>query len=361
MQLSKYLSPLLLLLSIPLLAQPLQAQEDFASVDSFARTIKYHKDIYRLTKELTNPYAEDLLKTRSIFIWITDNISYDYRLYNSERGIKQPICRTGRNCDEVYLNWEKKYLNKILQKKKGICDGYARLFKKMCDIAGIKSEIIIGYTKTKPYQIGITGPVNHAWNAVWIDSAYHLLDATWAAGYCVEDENTEKLTSFKKAYNDYYWLTPFADFSRNHFPKEGKWVLEPNYTKERFAANPYYSSAVLTKIQLKFPTSGIIQAKKGDTLRFQFDYADDFNVLQVNSNIYHNPSIWKEEKQSKRRKILTVDTLALKKQQYIPFKQTGSHYEFDYIVSDNSLYYLDILFDFRKVLRFKVKVYNSSL
>lgn len=361
MQLSKCFTPLSHFLFILLLNQPLKAQEKFWGVDSFARTIKYQKNIYRLTKELTNPYANDLLKARSIFIWITENISYDYQFYNSGKGIRLPTCKAGQNCNEVYLNWEKKYLNKILRKEKGICDGYARLFKKMCDIAGIRSEIIIGYTKTKPYQVGLTGPVNHAWNAVWIDSTYHLLDATWAAGYCMEDESSGKLLSFHRAYNDYYWFTPFHDFARNHYPKEGKWVPEPNYTKERFASNPYYASAIINKIQLKSPTTGIIQARKGDTLRFRFDYTDDFKVLQVNSNVFHNPPIWKEEKISKRRKTITIDTLALKKQQYIPYKQTGNRYEFDYIVSDYSLYYLEVLFDFRKVLRFKVKVERESL
>ena len=55
------------------------------------------------------------------------------------------------------------------------------------------------------------------------------------------------------------------------------------------------------------------------------------------------------------------DSLAVKKQIYIPFKQHGDMYEFEYVVRDNSLYYLDILFNYRKAPRYKVKVIETKL
>ncbi|SFD57178.1 hypothetical protein SAMN05518672_102458 [Chitinophaga sp. CF118] len=36
----------------------------------------------------------------------------------------------------------------------------------------------------------------------------------------------------------------------------------------------------------------------------------------------------------------------------------GHRYEFEYIVTDNSLYYLDILFNYQRTLRFKMKIDN---
>jgi transglutaminase/protease-like cytokinesis protein 3 len=45
--------------------------------------------------------------------------------------------------------WETKYIDKVLKKKKAVCQGYSMLFKKMCDIAGLKSEIVTGLCKNR--------------------------------------------------------------------------------------------------------------------------------------------------------------------------------------------------------------------
>jgi hypothetical protein len=333
-----------------------QNEKIFWKVDSAARSVKYNGDIYQLTNELTNPYTEPILKVRSIFIWIADNVRYDYKFYNKGAERKPPKCKPGMDCNQLLIDWENAGIKKVLQKKKGVCDGYSKLFKKMCDIAGIPCEIITGYTKQRPYQVGITGPVNHAWNAVRIDTTWYFLDPTWAAGFCWEHESTSKLLGFQKNYNDYYWFTSFHDLARNHYPKDSKWVLEDNYTKEKFSNNPYYRPDILKKINLISPSSGIINAKKGDTIHFQFHYKDDIDLLQINSNIFRNPSIYTEKEITKRKKLVTIDSLLLKKQRYVPFKKNGDHYEFDYVVPDDSLYYLEILFEREMVMRFKVKI-----
>jgi len=338
------------------LSQTIKENTAYTKVDSFSRTVRYKTDIYRLTKELTDPYTDQRLKTRSIFIWVTDNIKYDFKFFNKGAEIKSRKCTTEENCEQVRLEWEKTYINKIIKKKKTVCDGYARLFKKMCDIAGIRCEMVAGYTRSKPYQIGNPGFVNHAWNVVWVDSAWHFVDPTWAAGGCEEDEETGKLLFFTKNYNDYYWFTSFEDLSRNHYPQEEKWVLEPAYTKERYAANPYYAPWIITDLKLLSPATGILKAVTGDTLHFKFTYPRSLNALQINSNVFRNPSIWEEEKRPWHRKTRKLDTIAVKRQQYIPFKNNGDTYEFDYIVADASLYFLDILFDRRTVMRFNVEI-----
>lgn len=346
--------PIIFFLSLFSFAQQPVRKVDFSQVDSLAKTIPFKDDVYNLTKALTSPYTDQLLQTRAIFIWITDNIGYDYEFVNKDKEIKFPECKPGEDCKVVREEWEKAYIKKILKSKEAICDGYVRVFKKMCDIAGIKCEIIGGYTKTKPYQIGMTGSVHHAWNAVYIDSAYHLLDATWAAGGCGEDEETGKLLPFHKRFNNYYWFTPFNDFTRNHYPKDAKWVLEANYTKEKFANNPWYVNDILPKLKLTSPASGVLHVKKGDTIHFRFEHDGDIGHIQINNNVFRNPVTWHVEEVN-HRKVVVRDTAAVRRQQYIPFKQEGSKYEFDYVLPDNSVYYLDILFDYRRVMRFNVK------
>jgi hypothetical protein len=353
---NKYLLIFFVLL-LPTIVFPQRTAASFSSVDSLAATVKYKNDLYTLTQELTGPYSEQLLKARAIFKWITENIRYDYKFYNKyyykSREPKTYKCKDGENCEAKRISWEIKYIDKILRKRKAVCQGYSMLFKKIGDLAGLKSEIIPGYIRTEYYQVGSVGRLDHAWNAVWIDSAYYLLDATWAAGTCGEDDNG-KLLYFTKGFNDYYWLTPAADFARNHYPQNSKWVLLPNYTKDNFAANPYYLPGEESNIKLITPGSGIIAAKKGDTIRFKIDYARNFKDLQINSNLFRNPDIWVWDDISKRKKVRRLDTLAVKKQQYINYNKKGSTYEFEYVVADNSLYYLEILFDRQRVMRFKI-------
>ncbi|MGN6419453.1 MAG: transglutaminase domain-containing protein, partial [Pseudobacter sp.] len=337
-------------------AQTAASKQDFAQVDSLARTIKYKSDLHKLTKDLCSPYSEDILKVRAIFIWITDNIQYDYKFVNEEKEIKVPDCSSGAHCQMLWQEWERKYLAKILKKKSAICDGYTRLLRKMCSLEGIKAEIIGGYSKTKPYQVGMTGTQNHAWNAVWIDSSWHFIDPTWAAGGCPEDEDSGKLLKFRKSFSNYYWFTPFPDFTRNHYPREPKWVLETGYTKEKYADYPYYASHVIEKIKLHTPASGVIKAKAGDTIHFSFDYQDKIRMIQVNSNISRNPTVYNYEKVSRKKKKWVLDTLAMKRQVYIPFIKKGDRFEFSYVVTSKELYYLDILFDYQRAMRFKVTI-----
>jgi hypothetical protein len=345
-----------LLFSMRCHSQTMCAEDPYRFVDSASRTIHYKTDIYRLTRELTAPYSKEILKVRAIFIWITQNIRYDYNFINKGREINIPDCESEANCAEVRLEWEQKYLGRIIKRKRAICDGYARLFRKMCELAGIRCEIIAGYSRNKPYQVGNPGFVNHAWNAVWLDSAYHFVDVTWAAGSCKEDEETGKLLSFKRALDDYYWFTPFHELTRNHYPQEQKWVFEPGYTKEKFESNPYYSADIISEMKLISPASGIIKARKGDTIHFKFSFKDDITHLQINSNVNRNPSIYTYEKKPWHRKRAIIDTVALRKQQYLPFIEKSDVYEFDYVVTDASLYYLDILFDYERVMRFNVEV-----
>ncbi len=347
---------------LPFFAFSQQTKLEYLPVDSFATTVKYKKNLTVLTQTLTSPYEEQELKARAIFRWLTGNIRYDYKYYNKYfykgREPKTYKCKDYQDCEAARIVWETKYLDKILRNNKAVCQGYAMLFKKMCDIAGLKSEMIIGYARTEHFQVGTAGKLDHAWNAVWIDSAWHLLDGTWAAGGCGKDEDG-KLLSFRKNFNDYYWLTSPADFAKNHFPQNTNWVLLPNYTKDSFAANPYYQPGEIQNISLISPASGIIAAKKGDTIRFKVNYTGAFNDLQINSNLYRNPDVWTYDYISKRKRVRRLDTLALKKQKYVDYRRTGSIYEFEYIITDNSLYYLDILFDRQRVMRFKVVTSNQ--
>lgn len=328
---------------------------DFTEVDVFARSIQYDDDLYVLTKTLVSQYSQDIYKVRAIFIWLTENMKYDYKFFNSGKEIEGPSCEDVLDCSLITKEWENKYLKRILKKKKAVCDGYSRVFKRMCDIAGVESEMVSGYARTESWQIGSSFNVNHAWNAVRLDSAWYFLDATWAAGYCIKDPDTDLLVDYVKNYYNYYWLTPPEKLNRNHYPQNGKWAFENNFTREKFVKNPYYVGYILDKINLITPKTGFIETCYGDTIHFKFTYEGDIDKLQINSSDYRNPPLYTLEGTKRKRKIV-LDTIALKKQRYITPSRKGNLYEFDYPVTNESLYYIDLLFDYRKVMKFRVRV-----
>ncbi len=330
---------------------------DFSAVDKHARSIRYQNDLNKLTQDLVSPYTEQVFKVRAIFIWITENIAYDYKYYNEGNSNTGFRCSGKKDdCDKARIEWENAIIDRVLDKEKAVCSGYSRLFKRMCELAGIKSEVVPGYTKKSPYQIGVPLNVTHAWNAVYLDDQYYFLDATWAAGNCVANEDGDKLVEFKKDYHDYYWLTPTAKFMRNHYPENDKWVTQKNYTKELFFNGPYYAPQILDKIELISPTTGMLNAKIGDMVHFEFTYNGKISYLQVNSNVFKNPTLPVARNSANEIVIRTNDSFLIKKAKFIPFKQVGNTYSFDYIVTDQTLYYLEVLFDFRMVMKFKIKV-----
>lgn len=58
--------------------------------------------------------------------------------------------------------------------KKCVCEGYARAFKYLADMAGINNILMQG---TAINSEGHTE--NHAWNAVYLKGAWYLIDTTW--------------------------------------------------------------------------------------------------------------------------------------------------------------------------------------
>ena len=338
-------------------AQQSLSSLDFSDADSFVLSVKFENDYTKLAHALTDRFPEDIYKVRAIFKWITNNIAFDYRFVNSGKELNMPDCADQYDCAETMHSWENNYIKKILRTRRATADGYSKLFQKLCEIVHIQSEVLTGYLRSRPYQVGNKISVNHSWNAVLIDTTWCFVDATLAAGYCIENEETDKIVRFVKDFQNYYWLTPFERLARNHYPKNGYWGEQYHITLQRFFNKPhFYSIDMLQNIYDECPDSGVISIKKDDTIHFSFTYKKDIRFIQVNSNNYRNPSLWTTVAVSKRKTKLVRDDWAEKKQIYLPFSKSGQHYSFDYVVKDMSLYYVEIAFDYTRAMRYKINV-----
>lgn len=323
---------------------------EFNEIDNYAKSVKYKGDISKIVFELTKDCSTEIQKARAIYIWIIDNISYDYKTFNKGKKIKKFKCKTAQECEFKKAEWKEKYINKVLKKKKGVCSGYSELYKKMCNLAGIRCDVIEGYIKTEPFQIGRMGILDHAWNVLIIDNNYYYLDLTWSSGYCTKNRKN-KLNKFVKQSDEYYWLTPIDKLSRTHFPKDTLQLVNSRYNKNLFKKNPYIQNSILPEIDILSPNSGIINAKIGDTIHFKFNFKNSIDKLQINTNVVKNPKVWKVID-----KMEVIDEKAIKKQKYIEYKKEDNVYSFNYIIDSKSVRFIEVLFDYRLKLKYLIKV-----
>ncbi|XP_032997774.1 kyphoscoliosis peptidase-like [Lacerta agilis] len=157
---------------------------EFKELDAYAQKVNVKDTVENLVSVLLQKAHSDLEKVRAIWVWICHHIEYDAEgCHNRELSLKPAD---------------------VLRSGKTICAGYALLFAKMCSIAGIQCEYLVGRSKRMK---------KHAWNAVHLDGKWHLLDCTW--GRCRDLGRC----------NDFYFLTHPALFVEDHFPDDPKWLL----------------------------------------------------------------------------------------------------------------------------------------
>jgi transglutaminase superfamily protein len=336
---------------------------DFKKTDSIAISVKlHHENYFVLARDLTAPFNNDTDKVRSIFRWIADNIAYDYKTFNKQEGDPVFECKNNNNCGSEEIAYNTQLIHQILKKKKAVSNGYALLFKTLCTIAGIKSDVVTGYVKTEAYQIGTSLPADHAWNIVKIDSEWYCLDVTWAAGHDSTDEESDDVVGWTKHFTPFFFCTPYEKFIRDHFQEyadELKFMDSKNTKQDFFNFPFFYSVEALNNIEQLKPFTGMLNAKLGDTLVFSIKYKKPFNHFQLNSNIQQSPSIYTQTGKGKN-KIVTIDPYLMTRQVYYPFERKGDLIIIKYIITSSSIYYIDLLFDFKPAVRYRLSVPWSS-
>ena len=160
-----------------------------------------------------------------IYVWITDNIEYNmYGLMSGNLGQNDPdsVLRTGLS----------------------VCEGFASLYERLCQVVGIECRKISGYSKAFGYSTG--GKLNkeyHAWNVIKIDNKWYYVESTWGAGYA--DSVTKKNV---KRFEPYWFLTPPDVFLYKHY-SESCQLQSKRITLEEFEKMPNF--------ELKFHLNGI--------------------------------------------------------------------------------------------------------
>ena len=114
-------------------------------------------------------------KAAAIYDWIAKNVRYDYDNLD----------------DGDYMLKYTAYAAAI--DKKAVCQGYANLFYRLANSAGIDCRIITGRGNSG------SGWIDHAWNIVQMDDGkYYCVDVTWDEGRSSHSYFLKGLTEFSK-------------------------------------------------------------------------------------------------------------------------------------------------------------------
>jgi transglutaminase/protease-like cytokinesis protein 3 len=292
-----------------------------------------------LSRQITENSKTQMEKVTAIFQWITQNIEYNTGiLYSPPRKapIRYPAPATDDTGPLVPLN--DFVAESVLRRRVAVCDGYARLFVSLCHHSGIRAELVTGYVRGS-----MAGPKfrsNHTWNAVQIDSAWYLLDATWASGY-IASSNV-----YVPAYNPRYFLARPEDFISDHYPEDLRWTLlaQPPALRE-FSSAPFrYKAYVKFKIESFTPATGTIEAMPGETIKVEL-------------------------KTGVKEKSLTVTTLAVTdslldvydQQKVATGSVDGERISYSYIASEQDGNWLHVIYNSEPILRYRLIIKRDNL
>jgi len=197
----------------------------FQNIDNYAR--KCPTSATQTTSSLAGylqKYCKtDIEKARAIYVWITENISYDNDAYN-----------TG--------NYKDCSAEGVLRSRKSICEGFSSLFLALGLKMNLEIGQINGYAKGYSYSPGDTfNQPNHSWNIIKINGKWKLFDVTWGQGFGYKDD-TGKLACVKQ-YNEFWFNTDPYAFIFSHLPSDSTYsLIDSPIGINEFCKLPYLQS-----------------------------------------------------------------------------------------------------------------------
>jgi len=147
---------------------------------------------------MSDHFPDEADRSRAIFAWVTGNIQYDI---------------DNMFAINFYADSTEK-IDKTLKTRKGICEHYATLFTSLCNRTGIRSVLVVGYTKQK----GFVDYIPHAWSVAKVKGEWRIFDPTWGSGFVQDGKFVRKLN------NEFFNANPEV-YIRSHIPFDYLWEL----------------------------------------------------------------------------------------------------------------------------------------
>ncbi|RMA66408.1 transglutaminase domain-containing protein [Ulvibacter antarcticus] len=223
----------------------------------------------QLAKFITRDFISEEEKVRAMYSWIIQNIAYDpdeYKKFNFN-------FKNYRERNEKEEKTREKIIERTLQKGIAVCEGYAMLFEKLCELQGIENYLVRGDIKTNFNDIGRPFKKSHMWNVVVLEGKPYLFDVTWGAGKYRNKFLKEPSYFFYKTEPELFFKTHYPDMQEDAF-------LDRLVSKEVFANMPLIIKEEMKMGDIESPMMGIISRD---------EYFDQI-LFTVNSETIENVS-----------------------------------------------------------------------
>ena len=165
-------------------------------------------------------YAKENIKDKNelakfFYYWIGSNIQYDNKLFEK--------ILDGTITNGEFAEKQDEY--DVYENRKGVCAGYANLFKWFMNEIDIEAVVISGHIRDlRNHYVELESDDNfrHAWNAIKLNDKWILVDTTWG-------------TSKNQETSEYYFDIKPEFLILTHYPEDSKWqLLKKPLTIEEF-------------------------------------------------------------------------------------------------------------------------------
>ncbi|WP_420574576.1 transglutaminase domain-containing protein [Kordia sp.] len=271
---TRFLLFVLLICSFYLSAQEYQHVDSL--VDRYPSSFQSVED---LANRIEKDFTTDADKVRAAYYWIANHIQYDYENLQTGKSSYPTIkIKDFKSQEDYERQYYEQYATYVLTYKTGVCSGYSRLLFFLCEHMNIKAQVIKGNTLRYVKDIGkIKRETTHAWNAVYFNDQWNLIDATWSTG---NEPNKPNHFDFTDVY---FCITP-EKMILNHFPKDPKWqLLKVPKSKIDFYKQPVsYTESLKANVSLDSSIKGVIRTKTNDSITLRFKEIDTTKVYYYN-------------------------------------------------------------------------------
>lgn len=288
--------------------------QNFAVVDKKVDAYPLYFNANHIASRIAHDFTNETDKVRAVYTWVAKNIKYDLKEFYSGDKQYSFSYASPEELQRKILNRNNFLVNKTIKTRKAVCEGYSQTFKKICDLLQIRCKVVSGYTKTFAHEIGkLPLGGKHAWNVVFINKQWKLIDATWAAGYANESKK------WIQQFDDYFFFTDPEDLINSHFPEEAVWQLtSETYSQKQFAnfpiLTPYYFK---NRLKLNAPKNGKLTlgqkkfylikfSSKNIAEDFAYAYGGDIYMSTLIPELISNETVLRIPTKNKRNTSLNI-------------------------------------------------------